>query len=52
MKEVKREYSGENISKYIIEIIKKYGIKKNLGYFVIDNTPNNNTIIIALFQAL
>jgi len=40
------------MSKYLFNVIKEYKIKKNLGYIVIDNALNNNTIIIALLQAL
>ena len=38
--------------KYLFNVIKEYRIEKNLGYIVIDNALNNNTIIIALSQAL
>ena len=40
------------MSKYLFNVIKEYRIEKNLGYIVIDNALNNNTIIIALLQAL
>ena len=40
------------MSKYVIKVIKEYGITYNLSYFVIDNTLNNNTIITMLFLAL
>jgi len=40
------------MSKYLFNVIKEYKIKKNLGYIVINNALNNNTIIIALSQAL
>ena len=40
------------MSKYLFNVIKEYKIKKNLGYIVIDNALNNNTMIIALLQAL
>ena len=36
------------MSKYFFNVIKEYRIEKNLGYIVIDNALNNNTIIIAL----
>lgn len=45
MKEVVREYSGDNLSKYVLEVLKEYDIIKNLGYFTIDNAPDNDIII-------
>ena len=36
------------MSKYVLEVLKEYDIVRNLGYFVIDNVPNNDTIIIVL----
>ena len=38
--------------KYIIEVITNYGIEKNLGYFVIDNALDNNTIMALLLVTL
>ena len=40
------------MSKYLLDVIKEYGIKANLGYIVIDNAPNNDTIITALSISL
>jgi len=37
---------------YVIEVIREYRIKKNLSYFVIDNTSDNDTIITSLSYAL
>lgn len=45
---MEKEYSGENILNYLLNVIKEYGIKKNLGYIVIDNTLDNNTMITVL----
>jgi hypothetical protein len=49
MKKVAGEHTGKNISKYIMKILKEYNIKNNLGYFVIDNAPDNNNNIISSF---
>jgi hypothetical protein len=49
---VVKEHSGENILKYVLKVLIEYDIIKNLGYFVIDNTLNNNTIITLLSFAL
>ena len=38
--------------KYVIKVLKEYRIIYNLGYFVIDNAPNNDTIIATLSLAL
>ncbi len=46
------EHIEENILKYVIEVIKEYSIIHNLGYFVIDNAPNNDTIITTLSLTL
>ncbi len=40
------------MSRYLLDVIKEYRIKANLGYIVIDNAPNNNTIITALSISL
>jgi hypothetical protein len=52
MREVEKEHSGENMSKYLINVIKEYDIEKNLGYIVMDNAPDNDTIIAAFSRAL
>ncbi len=48
MREVVREYIGENISKYVLEVLEEYDIVRNLSYFVIDNVPNNDMMITVL----
>ena len=45
LKEVEGEHSGENLTKYVIEVIQEYKISKKVGYFIIDNTDNNNTLL-------
>ena len=49
MTEVVREHSKENIAKYVLEVLKKYDIIRNLGYFIMDNAKDND-IIIAVFS--
>jgi hypothetical protein len=49
---VVKEYSRKNILKYILEVLIKYNIIKNLGYFIINNILNNNIIIILLSLTL
>ena len=36
------------MSKYVLETLKEYDIIRNLGYFIIDNTLDNDIIIAAL----
>ena len=52
IKEVVRLKGGENMSMYIIDTIREYKLKDNLGYFVIDNATNNDTMIDALLTSL
>ena len=40
------------MSRYLLDVIKEYRIEANLGYIVIDNAPNNDTIITALSVSL
>ena len=40
------------MAKYVHQVILDYGIEKNLGYFVMDNAPDNDTMIANLSQAL
>jgi hypothetical protein len=52
MKEVDGEHTGENLSKYIMEVIYEYDIAKILGYFVMDNVDNNDTLMTHLSLAI
>ena len=36
LKEVNGDHTGENLSKYVMEVIRDYDIQGNLGYFVMD----------------
>jgi hypothetical protein len=45
MKEVDGAHTGENLSVPVLEVIKEWGIQANLGYFMMDNADNNNTMI-------
>ena len=40
------------MSKYVIEVLKEYDIIYNLGYFVMDNALDNDTMMTTLSQAL
>jgi hypothetical protein len=45
LKVVEGAHDRENLSRYVIEVIIEWGIASKLGYFNIDNTPNNNVIL-------
>ena len=45
LKEVEGEHSGENLAKYIIEVIVDWGFASKLGYFQMDNAGNNDTML-------
>ena len=38
--------------RYVLEVIKEYDIVRNLGYFTIDNAPDNDIMIKELSLAL
>ena len=52
MKEVEKEHSDKNIARYLLEVIKDYEIEKNLGYIIIDNAQDNDTMMTSLSQSL
>jgi hypothetical protein len=52
MREVIKEHSGENMARYVLEVLKEYDIIHNLGYFTMDNAPDNDTIMITLSHSL
>jgi hypothetical protein len=52
MREVIGEHLGENITRYVLEVLKEYDIIRNLGYFIINNVPNNDIMIITLSHSL
>jgi hypothetical protein len=37
--------SGENMAEAIMEFIREYGIASKVGYFMMDNATNMNTMI-------
>ena len=40
------------MSTYVLDVLKEYDIIKNLGYFTIDNAPDNDTIMATLSLTL
>ena len=43
--DIKGEHSGENLARYLQEVVEDQGISNKLGYIQMDNTTNNNTIM-------
>lgn len=48
IKEIEGSYKGENLYPIIILVIDDWNIIKKLGYFIMDNAINNNTIMRAV----
>ena len=48
LKQLKEEHSGENLAQLVMEVVQDYKIPLKLGYFMIDNTRNNDTLIVEL----
>ncbi|KAK2468861.1 hypothetical protein H9L39_19453 [Fusarium oxysporum f. sp. albedinis] len=45
IKELQGQHSGENMAEAIMEFIREYGIASKVGYFMMDNATNMNTMI-------
>jgi hypothetical protein len=39
------EHSGENLAKYLQEVVADWGISSKLGYIQMDNATNNDTMM-------
>jgi hypothetical protein len=48
IKEIEGNHSGLNLTPVLMDVIRDWGIALKLGYIVMDNASNNNTIILAL----
>jgi hypothetical protein len=48
LREIDGRHTGANIADCIMEVINEYGIASKVGYFVMDNADNNDTMIQAL----
>src|ERR1700736_2423191 len=48
LQELDGEHSGQNQAESVIRVINDYGIALKVGYFVMDNASNNDTMIEAL----
>ena len=45
LKEVEGSHTGENLSQYILQAIDDFDITARLGYFQMDNAPNNDVML-------
>ena len=52
LKDIIGDHSGENLSKAVLMVVQEWGITSNLGFFVMDNASNNDTMMRALQQEL
>jgi hypothetical protein len=48
LKQLKEEHSSENLAQLVIEVVQDYKIPLKLGYFIMDNARNNDTLIVEL----
>jgi hypothetical protein len=48
LREIDGRHTGTNMADCIMEVINEYGIASKVGYFVMDNADNNDTMIQAL----
>ena len=47
-----RSHSGDNQAAIILEVLNKYGISNNTGYFVCDNASSNDSAVAIVVKAL
>ena len=48
LRELEGQHTGENQAFIIMSIIKEFGIASKVGYFMMDNAANNETMMKAL----
>ena len=47
MREIEGDHKGKSLAPVLMEVIRDWGIASKLGYIVMDNAPNNDTIMFA-----
>lgn len=45
IRQLKGDHSGENISKHVLKVIREYRIRKQIGFFILDNASTNDTAV-------
>jgi hypothetical protein len=48
VKEIEGSHKGENLAPVVMEVIREWGIASKLGYIVMDNASNNDTMMAAI----
>jgi hypothetical protein len=48
LKELQEKHSGENMAVIIMDVLSTYAIRNRLGFFVMDNATNNDTMLEAI----
>lgn len=48
LKDIDSEHDGENLAAAIMEVVEDWGFASKLGYFVMDNAGNNDTMMRSL----
>jgi hypothetical protein len=48
LRELEGRHTGDNQARLIMRVIEEYGIASKLGYFMMDNAENNETMMRAL----
>lgn len=52
MKELRGEHSGENLASVLLEVVEDYQIISKIGYMMMDNAENNNTMMTHLSASM
>ena len=52
MKEIEGEHTGVNLGPYVMQVIKDWELSQKLGYIVMDNAPNNYTMMQYVSEGL
>jgi len=52
LRRVEGEHSGENQAAIVLKVIKEYGIRKKIGYFMLDNASSNDTCVDCILRKL
>jgi len=45
IREISGKHNGENLAAVVMEVIKEWNIQEKLGYFMMDNAENNDTMM-------
>jgi hypothetical protein len=48
LKDILGEHTGESLTKAVLEVLEEWGFIPKLGFFMMDNAPNNDTMMRAL----